>query len=337
MSLRISNAIKVLQTTTVLLELHSHSHYKAAKALVIFTFFSLALPIAVEGQDSTSFYERSSVLNKKRLTTVAVGSSLAFTGAVVSLNEVWYKNYPKSSFHVINDNGLWMGMDKLGHATTSYYLGDVGYNLLKWSGVNDKTSAWIGGSYGLIFLTTIEVLDGHSAEWGFSWGDQVANTLGAGMFISQQLGWKEQRIRLKFSAHLTEYAAYRPETLGNTTAERLLKDYNGQTYWLSVNPNSFGATPKFFPKWLNVAFGYGASEMLKGDTKGYNFYNSETNSWESFSAYRQYYLSFDIDFEKLPLRTGFARTLLKALNVIKIPFPAVEFNKNGVYWHWLYF
>lgn len=287
--------------------------------------------------DSTTFYERSPSVNKKRLNGVVIGSSVAFAGTVIALNEVWYKSYPKSSFHFVNDNGLWMGMDKLGHATSAYWGGEMGYNLLRWSGVNEKTSTWVGGSYGLVFLTTMEILDGHSAEWGFSWGDQLANTLGAGLFISQQLGWHEQRIRLKFSTHLTSYAAYNPNALGSTTMERLLKDYNGQTYWLSVNPNSFGTNPKFFPKWLNVAFGYGANDMIKGDAKDYSIYNSETNSWESFSAYRQYYLSFDIDLEKLPIRKGFARTLLKALNVIKIPMPTVEFNTNGVYWHWLYF
>ena len=39
---------------------------------------------------------------------------------------------------------------------------------MKWSGVPEK-AIWYGGAYGAVFLTTIEILDGYSAEWGASW------------------------------------------------------------------------------------------------------------------------------------------------------------------------
>ncbi|OJU23360.1 MAG: hypothetical protein BGN92_03335 [Sphingobacteriales bacterium 41-5] len=51
------------------------------------------------------------------------------------------------------------------------------------------------------FLTVIEILDGFSNKWGFSWGDMAANVFGAGMFQGQQLLWNEQRIKFKFSFH----------------------------------------------------------------------------------------------------------------------------------------
>ncbi|MEJ6491389.1 MAG: hypothetical protein QNL60_02870 [Flavobacteriales bacterium] len=57
-----------------------------------------------------------------------------------------------------------------------------------------------------------------------------ANALGSGLFLGHHLLWKEQRIVLKFSSHPTEFAKYRPEVLGSSYPERLLKDYNGQTY-----------------------------------------------------------------------------------------------------------
>jgi hypothetical protein len=44
-----------------------------------------------------------------------------------------------------------------------------------------------------------------------------------------------KRITPKFSFHTTQYAQYRPNVLGSSLAEQILKDYNGQTYWLSVN------------------------------------------------------------------------------------------------------
>jgi hypothetical protein len=68
-------------------------------------------------------------------------------------------------------------------------------------------------------------------------GDIIANASGTALFVSQELLWKEQRITPKF--HTTQYAQYRPNVLGSSLAEQMLKDYNGQTYWLSVNLHSF--------------------------------------------------------------------------------------------------
>ena len=45
--------------------------------------------------------------------------------ALVGFNELWYKNYPKSNFHFVNDNSSWLQMDKFGHAATSYYGGVI--------------------------------------------------------------------------------------------------------------------------------------------------------------------------------------------------------------------
>ena len=43
----------------------------------------------------------------------------------------------------------------------------------------------------------------------------------------------------------------------------MLKDYNGQTYWLSANLKSFFPGSNI-PPWLNVAIGYGADGMFGG-------------------------------------------------------------------------
>lgn len=222
-------------------------------------------------------------------------------------------------------------MDKLGHTTTAYTVGYVGDNLLKWSGVSRKKSVWVGGSLGLAYLTGIEILDGTSEEWGFSWGDMAANVLGSGIYISQELIWNEQRVRPKFSAHLTPYAELRPNVFGSSTNERLLKDYNGQTYWLSANIASFLNEDSQFPKWLSVAFGYSGEEMIKGDAK--NYYIKE----KTYSAYRQYYFSLDIDLSKIKTKSHFLKALFGTLNYIKIPFPTLEFSERGIKGYGVYF
>ena len=174
---------------------------------------------------------------------------------MVGLSTLWYSDYEQTSFHFFNDNDGWLLMDKFGHFTTAYYVGRMGIEALRWTGVPEKKAIWYGGSVGLVFLTSVEILDGISAEWGASPMDLVANTTGAALAIGQELAWKEQRITMKWSYTNSRYAKYSPENLGTSLQEKWLKDYNGQTYWLSANVSSFMPQTKV-PKWLNVAVGY---------------------------------------------------------------------------------
>lgn len=278
----------------------------------------------VQAQNDTS----KQVFNKRRLTTVLTTESLIYSGAMIGLNELWYKDYPRSSFHFFNDNNEWMQMDKVGHIYSSYYVGKLGMDALSWSGVSRKKVIWYGGMLGSFFLSTIEVLDAFSSEWGFSVGDIAANTLGSAMLIGQELAWNEQRVILKYSFRRTDYAKYRPELLGKNFQENMFKDYNGQTYWLSVNPSSFMNNNSRFPKWLNVAVGYGASGMLGGVTNP--FIADEKGNPVSFERYRQYYLSLDVDLTRIKTKSKFLTALFKTVNCLKFPAPAIEFNKNGV-------
>lgn len=57
-----------------------------------------------------------------------------------------------------------------------------------------------------------------------------------------------------------------------------------------------------------------------------------------YDPYRQYYLSLDIDFRRIPTRRKGLKTLFFLLNTLKVPAPALEFNrKQGWKGHWLYF
>ena len=81
----------------------------------------------------------------------------------------------------------------------AYNIARASAAVWRWSGVSHKTSTWIGGISSTAYLTVIEILDGHSAGWGWSWADMGANLFGSALFISQELGWKEQRLQFKFS------------------------------------------------------------------------------------------------------------------------------------------
>lgn len=278
-----------------------------------------------------TFLKPSDTLNTSRRNAVIITEASLGVLTLVGLNQLWYADYPRSKFHLINDADEWLQMDKLGHAFSAYQLGKAGADVLKWSGVRKKDQLIYGATLGFTFLTAVEVLDGFSAEWGFSWSDMAANAAGTALYVGQELLWEEQRILLKYSFHQTEYASQRPDKLGDGFLEELLKDYNGQTYWLSANVNSFVKSSKL-PAWLNVAFGYGGEGMLTGKNEDVdNFFISQNRQ-------RQYYLSLDVDLSKIKTNSRLLRSLFDVFNMIKVPFPTLEFNdKKGLKFHYIYF
>lgn len=253
------------------------------------------------------------------------GTELALGGGSVALlSAVWYQEYPKSKFHSFNDSNEWLYMDKLGHSYTAYKLSMVNYAAWRWARMPKKKATLLSGGIAWTYQLSVEVLDGFSAEWGFSWADLTANTAGIGLFIGQQLGWDEQRFQLKFGYKPSSYAAIRPNTLGSNFSERLLKDYNAQSYWLCVAPGTFFRESKF-PKWIQIGFGYSIDAKLNGDSNTY----LDLNTGKTYFAKQEYAISLDLDWSQLPIKKPWLKKLLKPLNTIKIPFPAV-FWRNGV-------
>ena len=293
------------------------------KNYIIFFFFFSGLLWSQTSIDT--FLTPSDTLNSKRLKTLVLTEASIATAALVGLNQVWYADYPRSNFHLINDNAEWLQMDKAGHVFSTYHLGSFGANAMKWSGATRKHQLIYGATLGLAFMTTVEVFDGYSANWGASLGDIAANISGTALFVSQELLWNEQRIIPKFSFHTTPYASRRPNVLGSSLQEQLLKDYNGQTYWLSVNISSFIKNSKI-PKWLNIAFGYGAEGMITGNDELVN-----TIFLPESKRYRQFYLSLDVDLTKIETKSHFVKTILTIFNTIKIPAPAIEIKGRGGY------
>ncbi len=286
---------------------------------------------AVSQSKINSFLAPSDTLNVPRRNAVYITEASLATASLVGLNQLWYADYPQSKFHTLNDNDEWLQMDKLGHVFSSYQMGRIGANVLKWSGESEKNQLVYGSTVGFAFLTTVEVFDGFSEEWGFSWGDMIANASGTGLYVGQELLWKEQRITLKYSFQRTDFASQRPDKLGDGFLEEVLKDYNGQTYWLSANVHSFFKDSNI-PEWINVAVGYGGEGMLTGKSEPVN------NLIISPQRRRQFYLSLDVDLTKIKTNSHVLKSVFDVLNVIKVPFPTLELDgKNGLKAHFIYF
>jgi uncharacterized protein YfiM (DUF2279 family) len=293
----------------------------------------LLIPSIGIGQGNVDeFLAPADSLNVPHQTSVIIAGSAVGVGALVGLNQMWYNDYERSDFHFVNDNSHWLQMDKAGHVFSAYHLSRFGNDALRWSGTSEKKSMIYGAAAGFVFLSAVEVLDGYSANWGASAGDVAANAGGSLLFVSQELLWNEQRITPKYSFHATPYASARPQVLGSTYSEQMLKDYNGQTYWLSANLHSFWKG-SYIPKWLNVAVGYGGEGMITGEDDLVN-----TVFLPEDHRVRQFYFSLDADLTKIETNSHLLKTIFSVINVIKIPAPTFEVNSDGkVKFHPLYF
>jgi len=278
--------------------------------------------------------ENLSVKQKKQRQWLVAGVSVvAYGGSLLILQRAWYEDDAKSPFHTFDDSNEWLRVDKFGHAWTAYTTGRISTRLWQWAGLPHKKAVWIGGLSGFIYLTGIEFLDAYSDKWGWSWGDMVANITGSGLFMAQELLWKEQRIQYKFSFHKNTYSdpmlEERADSLyGSSFYERMLKDYNAQTYWLSTNIKSF--FPKSnWPSWLNIAVGYGADGMFGGfENKWTDESGNEVTRYD-IPRVRQFYLAPDIDFTKIKTKSKFLRTTFELLNSFKFPAPTLMIDSKG--------
>lgn len=264
---------------------------------------------------------------KRRKTVMIAGNSTAYVTSMYGLYNLWYKDYPLTKFHFHNDNRDWNQMDKVGHAYSCYYEGVVGIDMLKWAGFSHRTASILGGSYGFIIQGGVEIFDGFSEAWGASTGDVAANALGASLVIGQSLAWDEQRVWLKLSYQPTNYASIRPELLGSSDVERLFKDYNGQTYWLSANIRSFLKEESKFPSWLNIAVGYGIDGFVSADD---NFFERDgiVYDYTHIPQSRQWYLSPDIDLTRIKTDNKALRISLRLLNCLKFPLPGISYDSH---------
>lgn len=327
--------------------------YKKKIELPFFLFFTLlsATCLAQKNSDTLPPFPKYKWLanapapNKARLWAINGVAGTTYLSVMTGLSQYWYKNYARTKFHFFNDLAEWKQIDKLGHTWTANMQANFCYPFYRWTGLNNSKAAVISGIIGFGFQSGIEVLDGFSAKWGASVGDITANFIGSTLFTAQQLAWEEQRIQIKFSSHSVNYQQFdnniqqKVKSLyGTSFYEKLLKDYNGQSYWLSFNIKKFLKNSKT-PPWLNVAVGYSAEQMFGGRNNKWIDENTQiTYNYEYIPQLRQYYLSLDVDLSKINTGSYFFNKVLKAINVLKFPAPALEINNKGaIKGYWLYY
>lgn len=272
-------------------------------------------------------------LNKKRLIIISSTEIVSYSASMYALSSSWYSDYEKSSFHWFDDSDEWLQMDKAGHLFTAYHLSGALSRGFKYSGISNSKSDLLGAGISFVLVSSIDIFDGYSEKWGASFSDISANFVGSGLYSLQKLISKTDVFNIKYSFHPTKFSDLRPALLGDALHEQAFKDYNGQTYWLSVNVSELLNNEKI-PSFISFSFGYGA-EGMTGGKENPKVINGLVSL--DYDRYRQYYFSLDIDFTKIETDKKFLRKLFRLINVIKLPFPAIEYGNKNLKFRALYF
>ncbi len=203
---------------------------------------------------------------KKQLTPkqkYVLGALAAHQLATFYLEYKWWWEGNYHPFVMSSDGGFnnySLGIDKVGHFYTSYVYFKTLNELMRWGEFKPKTRLWVSTAIPLVWALSIEIGDGFSS-YEFSPGDLAANTLGIAYGLAQEKFPYLKNFNFKYSYFPTRYF------LDNHFYQwKLTSDYGGHIYWISADINNLLAKPvkRFWPKYLNLAFGYGIADWATG-------------------------------------------------------------------------
>jgi hypothetical protein len=234
--------------------------------------------------------------------TVATGAVAGiFAASLVGSYFDWWKD-SNQRFHFFND-GLFsnysLGIDKVGHAYTSYFYFNTFRNVLKWGGYDDGTAYWWAAGTSAFFALTIEIGDGLTT-FGFSGWDLAFNMLGLGYGMLQTDMPFLQNFKLKWS--------YVPQD-GYRWPPRFTEHYDAHVYWLTCNVRNLlpEAARSWWPEFLQLAVGYGADDR---------------------QTRREIHIGLDLNLGVFQTEQAEARLLVETMDLFHLPMPAVKFTEG---------
>jgi hypothetical protein len=276
----------------------------------------------------------SLAIRKKATVKAAAFTTAYYAGSLYFLSKTWFDDKQAVPFHFYNDNRGYLQIDKFGHSFGAYVYSYIGYHYLLHIGYPKKEALLFGSTLGLILQIPVEILDGFHEDYGFSWGDMAANTLGSALVAGQELLFSRQVVKYKYSYRESVYSRQANGYLGKNFFDKIFRDYNGHTYWLSFPVHKLAGSRKI-PPWLNVSIGYSANGMF-GEFENIREFNGVPIP-ES-TRYRQYLLSLDIDWTQIKTDSKLLKMVFTGLTFIKLPFPALEYNSMQKFkGYWLYY
>jgi hypothetical protein len=263
----------------------------------------------------------------KPVETAIVGSVFATTVIALHINQAnaWWSGQ-RRSFHVVEDWQSALQVDKCGHTFGSYLMSYGFSESLIASGFSWDDAVLYGSALGLLYQTYVETEDGFASDWGFSPTDWYADAFGAMFFLAQHYVPALQNVTPKWQFAPSEWTGKpvinRPRTF--------IDDYNSSTFWWSVDVYNIlpKDSKKYWPKWLNIAVGYGGDAIDAVTDPGQP---------PDQLGMRRYVVGLDLNLVRLlPEGPSFWNWFRQTLNFIKFPLPSIEFSKAGTRFYLFY-
>ena len=285
-----------------------------------------AVPVATargDGKDGRCASRRYRAATR---TAAAVGFVGANAGLYEYFRRAWWSG-ERASFRVDWERqSAFRQADKFGHAYGGYFLTLGGREVLQAACYPERKSAVLGAVYAAAFQLQIEVWDGFQERYGFSPPDLVANTVGAGLALTQSFVPATRAFKptvsYRRSRALKNVDAFPPGAQGFDL--RPTVDYSGQTYWLSADVDALlpeGARP-YWPGLLRLSVGRSVTDWV----------NPTTGAFQT--ARQVLVLSLDVDPEKLPGNHPLWRTVKKQLSYYHFPAPALVLTPSARLHRW---
>jgi hypothetical protein len=279
--------------------------------LLFFYIFCANKLSAQTSSDSAS----SQKINYVKLSLITGVTAGAFIYSYAVQNNLWWKG-DKSNFHFEwqHDWSYALGEDKFGHFYFPYLASNVYSQAFQWAGVDSIKSIWYASSFAFTYQVLVEVRDGFSKQWGFSWGDFSADFLGASYPVLQN---KIPSLR-NFNLQISFYPSKRFNEGSN---KAIFDDYESTYNWLNINIYNLlpEQVQKCYPKFINLAIGHSVEKL--DDIGGGN---------------HRFYLGLDWNLEALPLDGWFWNLLKRNFNYYHLPAPTIQIYPH-VIWYGLKF
>ncbi len=249
-------------------------------------------------------------INNTKLYIIAGASTAAFIYGYAVQNTIWWKG-SKSKFHS-NFKQDWeyaLGSDKFGHFFFGISITRLYSHALMWSGMSEEKALYYSGIVALSYQTFIEIRDGFSKDYGFSWGDFAANLMGA---IYPNLQYRYPYLK-NFNFKLSFYPSERFKQGYN---KYILDDYESTYNWLSINFRNFlpDKIRNYIPPFINIAIGHSVKKL-----------NLQTR-------HHEFFLALDWDFSYIKTENHLLKFLKSLLGLYHLPSPAVQIYPDVIWY-----
>lgn len=237
--------------------------------------------------------------SRKLASTVAVGGMLV--GSLISSYFDWWKDSAQP-FHFVKEgtfSDYSLGVDKIGHAFTSYFYFNTFREVMLWGGYDERAAFWWAAGTTAFFAVSIEIGDGVS-PYGFSYEDLSFNMGGLLLGMLRTEVPCMQNFGLKWS--------YVPRD-GYRWPPHFTDHYDAHTYWLTVNVHNLlpESLAGYWPEFIQLAVGYGAEDNV---------------------TRRKGVIGLDFNLGVFEGRNDDVDLLLKTVDMIHLPGPGIKFSEG---------